>query len=432
MLVSLAFVVVSLFIPFCGGLKVPIQKRIDDASKYFIEGNLAKDEGQLKESLSFYRAAVRLLPNSTDYLMMLGSVEFNLNLKEEALKRFNRVLIFEPNMSSAKQYIRRIHDELSKIDNTCLDDSCSNKNIVVPVTTAITELPISLWILAPNNSFQFPNFREVEGHPFIIRDVVSHMKGNISSFSEDALVASFGHHGVDFYPQNMRVKPSKVYASILADALAYISYPEGAYLTVDASEPGAYVQWNMNETTFNQLIQHSSLKALPSLLVDSLDAVFDSLVKQSGVIVSPDELARLQHSFAMKTHWYMLLAGEAGSGMFRHQDTIPVGSWQIQMSGCKKWTICPPQSIPTSTPPVSCVEAVARPGDLIYYPPLFWHETLNLDSPSIALSGTLVGGGTAGGGPFATMLRDECTTNSRGFALDQRMCNLVLHPKEEL
>jgi tetratricopeptide (TPR) repeat protein len=150
-----AFIVFQLLlIPSLALINITIQKRIDDASNYFVEGNLAKDEGQLKESLSFYRAAVRLLPNSTDYLMMLGTVEFNLNMKDDALKRFNRVLIFEPNLHTAKQYVRRILNERKTIDNYCLGDICSDESIATPVTTTITELSTSVWV-PTSNSFQF-------------------------------------------------------------------------------------------------------------------------------------------------------------------------------------------------------------------------------------------------------------------------------------
>ena len=31
---------------------------------------------------------------------------------------------------------------------------------------------------------------------------------------------------------------------------------------------------------------------------------------------------------------------------------------------------------------------VASPGDIIYYPVDFWHQTVNLDTPSIAITGT--------------------------------------------
>ena len=36
------------------------------------------------------------------------------------------------------------------------------------------------------------------------------------------------------------------------------------------------------------------------------------------------------------------------------------------------------------------IQVVASPGDIIYYPVDFWHQTVNLDTPSIAVTGMYV------------------------------------------
>ena len=33
------------------------------------------------------------------------------------------------------------------------------------------------------------------------------------------------------------------------------------------------------------------------------------------------------------------------------------------------------------------IQVVTSPGDIIYYPVDFWHQTVNLDTPSIAITG---------------------------------------------
>jgi hypothetical protein len=38
----------------------------------------------------------------------------------------------------------------------------------------------------------------------------------------------------------------------------------------------------------------------------------------------------------------------------------------------------------------SCYQTTLRPGDLMYYPHDYWHQTVNLDTPTLALTGTLV------------------------------------------
>ena len=42
----------------------------------------------------------------------------------------------------------------------------------------------------------------------------------------------------------------------------------------------------------------------------------------------------------------MVLVGEAGSGMFNHQDTLRTASWQAQIQGSKRWHICSPEQSP--------------------------------------------------------------------------------------
>ena len=39
--------------------------------------------------------------------------------------------------------------------------------------------------------------------------------------------------------------------------------------------------------------------------------------------------------------------GEQNAGMFYHEDVLPVGSYQIQLQGRKKWIICQPKLKPS-------------------------------------------------------------------------------------
>ena len=108
--------------------------------------------------------------------------------------------------------------------------------------------------------------------------------------------------------------------------------------------------------------------------------------------------------------------------MFFHQDALPVGSWQLQLQGSKQWTICEPtfnlssdyhhdgisefnddfgnisSSSSSSSPvpessssPSLCYEVTIHEGDIIYYPPSYWHQTINIDDTvSIAISNTVI------------------------------------------
>merc|ERR1712028_127045 len=77
------------------------------------------------------------------------------------------------------------------------------------------------------------------------------------------------------------------------------------------------------------------------------------------------------------------------------------------VQGRKKWTLCPnteskylTTGIDTNNPDYRqhpefanalCGQATVSPGELVYYPAYWWHHAVQLDTPSIAYTGALVG-----------------------------------------
>ena len=57
------------------------------------------------------------------------------------------------------------------------------------------------------------------------------------------------------------------YFSSLSDAVHQLVDPLEYYEGVDASEPGTYIQWNLDATTFNRLLDDAQ-GVLPSLFDD--------------------------------------------------------------------------------------------------------------------------------------------------------------------
>ena len=96
------------------------------------------------------------------------------------------------------------------------------------------------------------------------------------------------------------------------------------------------------------------------------------------------------------------------TGMFNHKDTLRTSSWQVQLTGSKKWHLCGPSengkmykagNVNTFKPDYEsyplfkdavCHQFEVKAGDIVYYPMDWWHQTENLHTPSIALTGTLV------------------------------------------
>merc|ERR1719254_62976 len=46
-------------------------------------------------------------------------------------------------------------------------------------------------------------------------------------------------------------------------------------------------------------------------------------------------------NFFTTNQWKFLLIGEKGTSMFFHKDGTAASSWQVQVMGRKRWTICP-------------------------------------------------------------------------------------------
>jgi ribosomal protein L16 Arg81 hydroxylase len=89
----------------------------------------------------------------------------------------------------------------------------------------------------------------------------------------------------------------------------------------------------------------------------------------------------------------MMLIGDEGAGMFNHQDVLRTASWQVQLQGSKLWHICAPDQsfalyeagdVDVWQPnyerfprfaQADCYEVTVQPGEFIYYPADYWHQT---------------------------------------------------------
>ena len=130
--------------------------------------------------------------------------------------------------------------------------------------------------------------------------------------------------------------------------------------------------------------------------------------------------------FERELRWRMLALGMAGSGMHLHRDRLPLGSWHQQVSGRKRFLLCPPGpshaycegAVDGFNPDVlacptfgarasSCVEYELQPGDSLYYPEYWWHQTRTLDALTLSISRSLLT--PAGAARFAATMRSYCT-----------------------
>lgn len=97
----------------------------------------------------------------------------------------------------------------------------------------------------------------------------------------------------------------------------------------------------------------------------------------------------LYRGSAKYAEWISVYAGPSGTSTEFHQDIFSTHTWLAQLRGEKLWRICSPE---TDMPEqgrlseIQVYEVTMKPGDLIYLPPNWWHEVVNL-TPTLAISG---------------------------------------------
>lgn len=210
------------------------------------------------------------------------------------------------------------------------------------------------------------------------------------------MVEHFGDARVDYYPHNMKVSSVKPFFSTVKNALDQFSNPTGLFDKVDASAPTAYIQWNVENSDWDKLVDKLEMKLPANFRTD------DSWIEKC---FGEDALSAKFHH---RTHWRMVLIGQKGAGMFNHKDTLQSSSFQAQVLGRKRWHICDDSQTPyvyeagkvnTFQPDYEafpemkkavCYDVVVEAGEMIFYPKNYWHQTINMDDITLAVSGTLV------------------------------------------
>ena len=105
--------------------------------------------------------------------------------------------------------------------------------------------------------------------------------------------------------------------------------------------------------------------------------------------------------YMLKTHWQVLLVGSRGAAMFNHTDALRTASWHAHAVGRKWWYVCKGAA-------GGCYEGVLEPGEVLSYGDGWAHLTQNLQSPTVAMTGTVVHAGNWH--KVAQRLRGDCVT----------------------
>lgn len=421
-----------------------------DAHAYYIEGEECIKLKEFENARTFFRTAVRLCPENGEYWLRLGLAELRSGEREKSFLRLLQAKKLVPDL------FNRESELVSFVQNFKRDPTPYQQHFPF-----LTEIDGETW-----RSLKSHMLSLVMQGPFVVRDAFPHKRMQavfgLSRFNE-----TYGSTQVEFYPQNMLTKPERLYNANFSHAINFLSYPLGAYMSVDASLPGTYIQVNMNATLFDTVIAPlrkflpvksflNDLSYMMKNLTRLANETYTTIPGTNGefletsilsTITKTKSMESIADEFSIKSHWYMLLIGEKGSGMFNHTDNLPVGSWQMQLAGTKKWIICKPDKITSSNVPSivdttkkplspngeelpfdipipKCHHSILSPGDLIYYPAGYYHQTKCESSPTVSLSGTALGPDVYER-DLVEAIRKECVDKKLGYNFSAEMCKLV-------
>lgn len=372
-------------------------------------------QGDLKAALAFFRTAVRHNNMSELYWNDLGVTEMRLGEYAKARRRFVKSQFINPEYDAARDNLRDITNYMKSQGIRLETKDAILQHKMFAYRHAVSQARIIRGEDIDDVAEQLSSCQQDEvlngearpscsistessilSEPFVIRNFVS-SQSVLSFFNLQNIRSLYGDLRVDYYPQNMIEESSHPFFLSLDAAVEQLAAPKEVFHSVDVSEPGSYVQLNLDLDRFRSMTQNAQLP-IPRLFNDEE-------MWARKCFNSADHL--LSH-FYLRHHWKMLLIGAEKASMFAHQDLLRASSYQIQLKGTKRWHLCsgnqsqylyhpgdvnlfqPDYAQYPKVKQAKCVEATVGPGDLIYYPGDYWHQTLNQESPTISISSTIV------------------------------------------
>ena len=401
------------------------------AWKYHGEAMEKAKADQFEEALPKFRAAVRLNSKSAQLWNDLGVTEMRVKDFKRAKHRFIKALKLDPKYEMALENDQEVRKELG-------DDEYNADLRELPIKHTIMDVPE----MSPEDLFNLKVSDDVENSrilgdaPIVVRGAAEAWGWDISNVDFAYLKKIHGHKNADYYPHNMGEETVKPMFSTLEKALEELEWgipPERQDVPKDFdwSMPGTYIQWNVDENSWRDLMIKMNA-TLPEVYEDFhwTTQCFDS----TGVT-----------KFNQNLHWKMMLIGEEGAGMFNHKDVMRMASWQVQLQGRKMWHVCAPaeesrmyhagdvnwfkpdyEKYPRALK-AKCYKTITNPGDSMYYPRDWWHQTRNLDPINIAFSGSMINNDCVR--EFGKEMEMQCSNSDEKrhtvFAPEQGFCDQV-------
>lgn len=219
-------------------------------------------------------------------------------------------------------------------------------------------------------------------------------KWKASNWTLDYLKKKIPFEWTDYYHENMKDVSKKPHLYPIEKSIPLFQQR--------AAVP-RYLQIRLGLRGWKRLRKDLQPLPTPELFWDDDQWIEKCMRKEDG---SVDEHAI--DNFYKFMQWKFLVLGEKGSEMFFHKDKSPSTNWYAQILGSKKWTLCPNSEshlletgFQTFDPDhksrhpkfskAKCGQALTLAGDFLYYPGFAWHHPLNLETPSLAFIGALLG-----------------------------------------
>ena len=370
--------------------------------------------GKLYPAISIFQRLLKKSPTNSQGLMNLGVTYMRLGLYHLAEVSFyhalsvckgkldksgcgkGRLKELKHNLASLSRYLpSRISDAQRNVSNIPRLFAVPPRSHIVKKTPQIC---IKNWKRGTNRRYRNGS------SAFVLRRACENATA-ISSWNASFFLDNYGEEIVDHYSSNMvreSTRPSLYQFQVaMHDTLAAtpsggrsegqgfcrsvlnksLSSPADRSLMYK-DRPGVYMMWNINMSMWDELVQ-TWLDGL-----DFLPDIFHSDMKWLKKCLPTIE-SRVD--FFKATHWRMLVIGSPGAGMFGHKDIIGMGGYQIQIRGRKRWHVCPDGAndefmyVDGFNPDygekprfknATCHDFISKPGDVVYWPGNWWHQTL--------------------------------------------------------
>jgi hypothetical protein len=243
--------------------------------------------------------------------------------------------------------------------------------------------------------------------PFILTESMENWESR-SKFSDlNWFAETFPDAIVDYYPENLATVDKKPFLRPMSGVLKEFSIrnpmPSGGWSQNGRSEKARYIHWRMTASQWNKV--KNLLTPMNSFFTTDKLWMNQCIPKKIRNPKNKRQVNWPLNNWIKHAHWKIIVIGEEDSGMFFHADGFSTSTFVFQFLGRKRWTLCEPdlemrnmenagvidtfgtQEHLSQFPKykkADCAQFDVHPGEVIYYPSHFWHQTLNLDRPCVS------------------------------------------------